>query len=178
MTAELSRVAAFVTQTLTMPAQPAAEPTAEPAAKPTAGAASESKAKTATRPATKPATAPARERRSRSGTAPSTRPGSVPAAKPGAPSRQFRAARIVAATFLALSVFGTAAGTVEVFLHGLPFFVFRSAGTGGTPGTGTPEDQGPGQPGAPRGHHHTSPPHQQAKRRHRPAGNHPGGGTH
>jgi hypothetical protein len=56
------------------------------------------------------------------------------------------------AAFAAVFVVGVAAGSAEVALHGLPFFVFRANGAGASL-TGPKEDQGPGQPGAPGAHH-------------------------
>ena len=46
-------------------------------------------------------------------------------------------------------------GSTMIVLHGLPFFVFRSAGTGVTPDADTNlgENFGPGQPDAPKPHH-------------------------
>jgi hypothetical protein len=52
----------------------------------------------------------------------------------------------------ALVLFALTAGTTEVALHGLKFFVFRSAGTGETSGSGLQENQGPGQADAPGVH--------------------------
>jgi hypothetical protein len=73
-----------------------------------------------------------------------------PVRKPKAPPRQLAAIRVAAAATAALLLFALAAGTVEIALHGFAFFVFRSAGTGETPGSGLQENQGPGQPGAPK----------------------------
>lgn len=50
----------------------------------------------------------------------------------------------------ALFLVAVIAGAVEIHLHGFAFFVFRSAGTGETGPNGLPEDQGPGQPDAPK----------------------------
>ena len=52
----------------------------------------------------------------------------------------------------ALFLVAVAAGAAEIHLHGWKFFIFRSTGTGETgrgPG-GLQEDQGPGQPDAPK----------------------------
>jgi hypothetical protein len=57
---------------------------------------------------------------------------------------------VAAAATAALLFFALTAATTEVALHGFAFFVFRSAGTGETPSTGLQENQGPGQPDAPR----------------------------
>jgi hypothetical protein len=72
------------------------------------------------------------------------------ARRPQGPPRQLVAVRVAAAATAALSLFALAAGTTEVALHGFAFFVFRSAGTGETGSGGLQEDQGPGQPDAPR----------------------------
>jgi hypothetical protein len=101
---------------------------------------------------------------------PKTKPGIAPPAKPGGPSRQQRAAKIVMISFLSLFALGTVSGTVEMFLHGAPFFVFRSAGTGATPGDGTQEDQGPGQPDA--NHHAVIQHHPKQHQQHQPKGHH------
>jgi hypothetical protein len=82
---------------------------------------------------------------------PSGQPGTRTARKPRgqAPPRQLVAIRVAAATTAALVLIALAVGTTEIALHGFAFFVFRSAGTGETPGSGLQEDQGPGQPDAP-----------------------------
>jgi hypothetical protein len=56
------------------------------------------------------------------------------------------------AAFAAVFVVGVAAGSAEMALHGVPFFVFRANGAGASL-TGPKEDQGPGQPGAPGARH-------------------------
>jgi hypothetical protein len=73
-----------------------------------------------------------------------------PARRPQGAPRQLVAARVAAAATAALLFFALTAATTEVALHGFAFFVFRSAGTGETPSTGLQENQGPGQPDAPR----------------------------
>jgi len=78
-------------------------------------------------------------------------PQTTPARRPqGPPPRQLVAIRVAAVATAALLFFAFAAGVTEVALHGFAFFVFRSAGTGETPGSGLQEDQGPGQPNAPK----------------------------
>lgn len=84
---------------------------------------------------------------------------SRPAAKPGtrgkpaSKGRQARAMRKAAAALVVLSLTGVTAGAVEVKLHGLSFFLFRNTGAGaGNPGD-LEENQGPGQPDAPKPHH-------------------------
>jgi hypothetical protein len=96
-------------------------------------------------PVTEPVTEPA---------APPAEPRTRPARRPqGPPPRQLVAIRVAAAATAALLVFAFAAGVTEVALHGFAFFVFRSAGTGETSGSGLQEDQGPGQPDAPKPAH-------------------------
>ncbi len=74
--------------------------------------------------------------------------------------------------FISLFGIGAVTGTIEVFLHGGPFFVFRSQGTGAT-NVGLQEDQGPGQPDAPGTHHHPAiVRHHQAKQ-HQPGSHKP-----
>jgi hypothetical protein len=132
MATDLSRVAGYVTENLTIPARPATKPAARPATKPAA------------RPVTKPAARPAAK--------PAAEPATRPAAKPDGPPRQYTAMRLTRAVTAILLLFAVIAGTTELGLHGYSFFVFRAAGTGSTPNSGIPEDQGPGQPDA-RGAH-------------------------
>jgi hypothetical protein len=132
MSAELSQIAAYVTENLTgIPARPAAKPAAQPAAK----------------PAAQPAAKPARE------------PAAKPAVQPTARPRQYSAMRRVVAVVAALVLLAVVSCATELGLHGFRFFVFRSAGTGATPGGGLKEDQGPGQPDAPSPRVHVLIPH-------------------
>jgi hypothetical protein len=174
LSAELGGVAAQVTQNLvgfalpmtkppTRPAEqlvrgPAAEPvtepeawlTAKPVAEPeawlTAEPVTEPEARPAARPVTKPGTKPETRPKSR----PAVKPGTRPAAKPNGTPRQVVAIRVAAVAGAALVLFAVVSGTTEVALHGLPFFVFRATGTGETGPQGLQEDQGPGQPDAPK----------------------------
>jgi hypothetical protein len=91
---------------------------------------------------------------------PAAKPEAQPAQTPTARPRQYAAMRIVVAAVAALVLFAVMAGATELGLHGYPFFVFRSAGTGATPSGGLNEDQGPGQPHAPRAHIHSPGTHQ------------------
>jgi hypothetical protein len=146
MSSELGQVAAYVTDNLLSPARPMASP-ARPMARPTA------------RPVRKPAAEPAAR--------PDTRPDSKRPARP----RQYTAMRVCATAYVTALVLALAAGATEVALHGFPFFVFRSAGTGATPNSGLKEDQGPGQPDA-RGAHarpRTAGRHPVPGRQHHPA---------
>jgi hypothetical protein len=125
MSAELSQIAAYVTENLTsIPARPATRPAAQPAAKP------------------------------------AVQPAAKPAAQPTARPRQSGAMRRVVSVVAALVLLAVVSGATELGLHGFRFFVFRSAGTGATPSGGLKEDQGPGQPHAPKPHIHVLIPHQ------------------
>jgi hypothetical protein len=162
MSAELNQVAAFVTQRLTLPGQAETDPDADVArpqsrpravqAPPTQAPQTRTSSPSGPR-ATRLVNASGNHAKAKADTARRKSPVTVP----GGPPRQLRAARAVVAAIAGLLLIGVASGTAEVFLHGMPFFVFRSAGTGGTPGSGLQEDQGPGQPDAPGAHHHTAP---------------------
>jgi hypothetical protein len=165
LTTELTGMAAYVTQNLTpAPAAPAARacpasapsafapPTAKPATQPVTGPAAQPAAEPGAAPSARPAAAP----RARPGAAPAARPGATPTAqpalKPNAKSRQHAAVRVMSVFTAAMVLFALTAGGTEVALHGFKFFVFRSAGTGETSGSGLQENQGPGQPDAPGAH--------------------------
>ena len=60
-----------------------------------------------------------------------------------------RKAVIAIAAAVSLALVG---GATQLALRGYPFFVFRSAGTGATDNNGLQENQGPGEPDAPRAH--------------------------
>jgi hypothetical protein len=180
LTAELGGIAAHVTQSLYAPAgyapagpalrpaispelvpeiapvpRPAPEPEAAPAA-PAPKPAVNPAADTAAPPATKPAAIPAPKPAARPGTA--TTRGTRSAAKPKA--RQLVAIRVMTILTATLVVFALITGTAEVALHGFAFFVFRATGTGETGPNGLQENQGPGQPDAPKLspiHLHTAP---------------------
>jgi hypothetical protein len=156
MSAELGTVASYVIEHLTLPASPLTRPArsrrtapgappgapAPPAATPAVPA--QAPAPPAAKPARKPAARPARRRED----AP---------AKPAARPRQYHAMRLTVSAVVALCLFAATAGATEIALHGFPFFVFRSAGTGATAATGLQENQGPGQPDAPGAHHSKAP---------------------
>jgi hypothetical protein len=82
-----------------------------------------------------------------------------PAARPGATGRantkgrQARAMRKAAAALVVLSLTGVTAGAVEIQLHGFSFFLFRNTGAGAGNSRDLEENQGPGQPNAPKPHH-------------------------
>ena len=61
--------------------------------------------------------------------------------------RALRGWQLAFAALLAV-VLGT--GTAMIVQHGYDFFVFRSAGTGQSPDSFLNENQGPGQPDAPK----------------------------
>jgi hypothetical protein len=50
----------------------------------------------------------------------------------------------------ALFLIAVIAGGTEIHLHGFDFFVFRATGNGETGPNGLQENQGPGQPDAPK----------------------------
>ena len=89
-----------------------------------------------------------------------------PAAKPrthpgtGSKGRQVRAMRKVVIALAALFLVGASSGAAEVALHGFSFFLFRNAGAGAGNSHDLNENQGPGQPDAPRAHeaHHEASP--------------------
>jgi hypothetical protein len=161
MSTELGEVAAFVTERLAIPGARVAPDTARTPPPPTPAP-----------PTPAPPTKPAKPKKP------------AKPAKPGQRPRQVRAIRMVVAACIGLTLFAAVAGTTEIVLHGFSFFVFRSAGTGATPGNGLQEDQGPGQPDAPGTHHHavtrhhTTNRHKTKRHHHRPAKHHGGGSTH
>ena len=148
MSDELSRVATYVTENLTSPGQPAASPPrqAGPRSSPPPPGRHPSLTPSRRPSRTQPAGKPGAKR--------GARPTAKPAGKPGtsAKGRQISAMRKMVAVFVAVFVVGVVAGSAEVALHGLPFFVFRANGAGASL-TGLKEDQGPGQPDAPGTHH-------------------------
>jgi hypothetical protein len=79
-------------------------------------------------------------------------PGARPAKKApaGGKGRQAAAFKVAAIATSALFLVPVVAGITEIHLHGFDFFTFRAAGTGETAGSGLQEDQGPGQPDAPK----------------------------
>ncbi len=158
LSAELGGVAAQVTQNLVSFGPPTANPLTRPAGQPVTGPAPEPVtepearpvALPVARPGTKPETRPKSRPGAKPGTRPAAKPGTRPAAKPNGAPRQLVAARAAAVAAAALVLFALVCGVTEVALHGLPFFVFRSVGTGETGPNGLQEDQGPGQPDAPK----------------------------
>jgi hypothetical protein len=140
LSAQLGGVTEHVTDNLLTSAAPAIQPVSRPG--PGFGVEPSPAARPAAKPGARPRSGPAAE--------PGTRPAAEPGTRPKGTPRQLVAARVAAVATAALVLFAVAAGTAEVALHGLPFFVFRSIGTGETGPNGLQEDQGPGQPDAPK----------------------------
>ena len=120
-----------------------------------------------TRPGTGPMGAPGSGPMARPGTGPAVRPATGPIARPmgrpvapgarpakkapaGGKGRQAAAFKVAAIATSALFLVPVVAGITEIHLHGFDFFVFRSIGAGETGPNGLTEDQGPGQPDAPK----------------------------
>jgi hypothetical protein len=132
LTADLGGVAAQITENLVSLASPATKPVTRPVVRP------------ATEPTPEPGTRPAGKPGSRSAGKPRT--GSAPKGQP----RQLVAIRVAGVATAVLFLFAVICGATEIALHGFPFFVFRSTGVGETGPSGLQENQGPGQPDAPK----------------------------
>jgi hypothetical protein len=160
LSAELGGVvSAYVTENLLSPTKPAIKPAGRPTTAPDHQPAVNPLAQPATAPPAgtpdvEPVTRPAAQPRTKPGerSAPTATPGTRQAVKPGGRSRQYVAVRAMSVLTAALVLFALTAGCTEVALHGFKFFVFRSAGTGETSGSGLQENQGPGQADAPGAH--------------------------
>jgi len=165
LTAELGGVAAYVTRSLYTPAAPAARPVISPESMPQIAPLAEPEAapipellaaKPAEKPAAKTATLPAAKPVTKTGTKPGASSGHGPAVTHGArsaaqpKSRQLGAFRVMSVVTATLVAFALITGTAEVALHGVSFFIFRAVGTGETGPNGLQENQGPGQPDAPK----------------------------
>jgi hypothetical protein len=157
LSADLGGMAAYVTENLLSPAPPAVKPAAQPTTMPVSKPVAKPQAEPGTKPPVhKPAAAPVTTPKAQPSAVPqnlaglAATPGTRPGVKPKA--RQAVAMRGMAILTAALVLFALTAGTTEVALHGLKFFVFRSAGTGETSGSGLQENQGPGQADAPGVH--------------------------
>ena len=152
LTAELGGVAAFVTQSLYAPAMPATRPVIFPGSTPESTPEIAPAASTETLPAPPPAAKPAGKPTAKPAHAPAATPRTGPAAasraKPKA--RQLVAIRVMTVITATLVLFAVITGVTEIGLHGFAFFVFRSVGTGETGPNGLQENQGPGQPDAPK----------------------------
>ena len=121
--------------------QPAAEPAGKPAGRPAARPAEGPTARPAGGLLHRPA--PAARRRWKAW-------GTARASPSSGQGRQLAAMRFAAIATSVLFLFAVAAGVVEVHLHGFDFFVFRATGIGETGQNGLQENQGPGQPDAPK----------------------------
>jgi hypothetical protein len=91
---------------------------------------------------------------------PSTRPVAQPVTRtrPDTRGRQARAMRKAVAALVVLSLTGVTVGAVEIELHGFSFFLFRNTGAGAGNSRDLDENQGPGQPDAPKPHHRAAAP--------------------
>jgi hypothetical protein len=163
LSAELGGVAASVTQNLMALAPPTTKPVIpsaiQPITTPVLEPAAEPKSLPAARPAAKPGTKPAARPKTGPKTGSATTPGARPAGRPAARSarkpaagrgRQVGAMRFAVIATSALFLVAVLAGVMEIHLHGFDFFIFRATGTGETGPSGLQENQGPGQPDAPR----------------------------
>jgi len=152
MQGELGRVAAYVTDNLTVPAIPAARPAEAPVTRPARPA--PRPAGPATRPQTPPsALAEPGTRPARPGVRP-TRPVTSPArpsTRPNNSGRQAKVMRRFVAGFALVSVLSAASGFAELALHGFPFFIFRANGAGASE-TGPKEPVNPVLPSAAKAH--------------------------
>jgi hypothetical protein len=179
MTGELSRVAAYVTESLGAPAMPAtappltvaalAPPVAAPAPPATRPAGpglrpvrpAASPGRPATRPG-RPGTSPAKPgaRPAKPGARPAVPagPATVPARQPQKPTRQHQAMRVASYATATLMAFAVLTGATEIGLHGFKFFVFRGGGVGQTAGSETDQQflarqAAPHHVAAPKGRH-------------------------
>ncbi|HEX4062619.1 MAG TPA: hypothetical protein VHY58_16505 [Streptosporangiaceae bacterium] len=143
MQTELGEFAARITDTFPdlafAPIRPARRPAVRPATPPAVHPAANPPSRPKARPHAAPADRPAR--------GPGARPAKGPASGRG---RQVAAMRIAVIATSALFLVAVVAGVMEVHLHGFDFFIFRATGTGETGPNGLQENQGPGQPGAPK----------------------------
>jgi hypothetical protein len=158
MQTELSELAERIRHTLPHPALPPdAPPAGRPAARPAIGPSTHPP----TGPKARPRTGPGERLPGKPGARAAGKPGPRAAGKPGTQGgqrptsgqgRQGAAMRFAVIATAALFLVAVAAGVMEIHLHGWKFFIFRSVGTGETgrgPG-GLQENQGPGQPDAPK----------------------------
>jgi hypothetical protein len=157
MQGELTDLATRITNTFPNPVLPRTPQTDRPAA--TAAPAASPAAVPSTQPQARPHAAPAEWPATRPAAPPATRPAARPTGKPGARSaakpaagqgRQGAAMRFAVIATSALFLVAAVAGVTEIKLHGFSFFVFRSTGTGESGPGALQEDQGPGQPDAPK----------------------------
>jgi hypothetical protein len=163
MQTELSDFAARFSNTLPHPVLPrippagrpavsqAMNPMASPAVSPAASPFAPPQAPPRTMPARKPPARPAGRAAVKTAAPPVAKPATRAAGKSASgQGRQRGAMRFAAIATSALFLFAVIAGITEIHLHGFDFFVFRSTGTGETGPGGLPENEGPGQPDAPK----------------------------
>ena len=151
MQTELGELAERIRNTLPHPAPPRIPPTERPAASPAAGPSTRPKARPHAAPADRPPGRPGSRPAGNPAARPTGKPSARPTGKPaGGQGRQVNAMRFAAIATSALFLVAVAAGVAEVHLHGFDFFIFRATGTGETGPNGLQEDQGPGQPDAPK----------------------------
>jgi len=148
LTAELGGVASYVTQSLYAPAAPVTRPVISPEVTPEIAPAASPETLPA-EPGTTHKAAPKGTPKATPKATPKTgQAAAAPRAKPKA--RQLVAIRVMTVITAALVLFAVITGVTEIGLHGFAFFVFRSVGTGETGPNGLQENQGPGQPDAPK----------------------------
>jgi len=151
MQAELTELAERIRNTRPHPVLPPAQPKARPNTGPQERPQTRLQERRSTTGPQQRSSGPQQRRT----TGPRQGPDGKPAktGKPGSgQGRQLAAMRFAVIATSALFMLAVAAGVVEIHLHGWDFFVFRSTGTGETgrgPG-GLQENQGPGQPDAPK----------------------------
>jgi hypothetical protein len=133
MSGEMGRVAAYVTETLTVPDIPAIRPAQTPVTRPFT--LRPLPPAPPARPARAPATRP--ERLAPRPARPATKP-AAPGKEPAKRTRQEKAFRVARFGVAAGLVTVAAIGTTEFAVHGgSPFFLFRQGGAGETPGNST-----------------------------------------
>jgi hypothetical protein len=160
MSGELSRVAAYVTENLGVPAVPAT-PALAPALPDAAPALPGPRPAS---PQTRPAKPDSRPARPDSKPAEPAKPRTTPPSKPQKRPRQLQAMRIATYSTAALLSFAVISGAAELGLHGYKFFVFRAGGVGQTPGNETDQQFLARQAAA--AHHAAAPRGRHARRSH------------
>jgi hypothetical protein len=151
MQTELGELATRIADTFPNLAVPRIPPIERPAVSPAAHPSSQPQAPPRTSPAARPTGRPVARPAPTSEDRPAGSPGTRPATRPtSGRGRQVTAMRLAAIATSALFLVAVVTGVMEIHQHGFAFFVFRSAGTGETRHSGLNEDQGPGQPDAPK----------------------------
>ncbi|MEP7022768.1 MAG: hypothetical protein ABJB47_02945 [Actinomycetota bacterium] len=157
MSAELLRVARYVTDSLSSVVSPDSIPGIGRSSRPPRGitdggtTTADPAGRTATRQAPSPTARPARK----PAALPSAEPATQPDVKPDASTkgRQVGNWRKALVALTVVILVGAATGTAEVAAHGFKFFLFRNTGAGAGNSQDLEENQGPGQPDAPGTHH-------------------------